>query len=98
MRRLTYGLTYFGAWTLVGVFFATQTYIGAWYSDRPLTWSQAFFVALVVWYLRALLAPAIFWMARRFPISSGIWFRNTLIHAADSIAFAIVEQMLFNFF
>lgn len=98
VRRSSYLLVYFSAWTAIGVFFATQTYIGAWYSDRPLSWSQAFAVALVAWYLRALLAPGVFWMAHRFRISSEIWFRNTLVHAAGSITFAIIEQMLFNVF
>ena len=97
VRRSTYWLLYFSAWTLIGVFFATQTYIGGWYSERPFSWNQAFAATLTVWYLRALLAPAIFWLARRFPISSGKWFKHTLIHAAGSLLFVVIEQILCNF-
>jgi len=96
MRRSLSGLLYFGVWTLIGVFFATQTYIGAWYSDRPLTWTQAFIVALAAWYVRAAFAPAIFWLAQRFTISRSKWLKNVLIHAGASLVFAIVEQMIYD--
>jgi two-component system LytT family sensor kinase len=96
MRRSINGLLYFGVWTLIGIFFATQTYIGGLYSDRPLTWTQAFIVALVAWYLRALFAPAIFWLAQRFTISRSKWFKSVLIHVAASLAFAIAEQVIYD--
>lgn len=97
MRRISTWLIYAGASTLIGVFFATQIYIGGWYSEHPLSWNQALVVALTVWYLRALFAPAIFWLARTFPLSSGKWFKNALIHAAGSLVFAVIEQILFDF-
>ena len=68
LRRLgTVGLL-LGLWTLLGVFFATQTYIGSAYGGRGMRWAQAFTVALGAWYVRGAFAPVAYWLGRRFPL------------------------------
>jgi len=57
-----------GLWTLLGVFFATQTYIGSAYGGRGMRWAQAFTVALGAWYVRGAFAPVAYWLGRRFPL------------------------------
>ena len=57
-----------GLWTLIGLFFATQTYIGSAYGGRGMSWAQALTVALTAWYVRGAFAPIAFWLGRRFPL------------------------------
>jgi signal transduction histidine kinase len=95
-QRFLYGLAYVGAWTLLGALFATQTYIGAWYSEHPLSWPQAFVVALTAWYVRALFAPAVLWLAHRFSFSRRSWIKSVIVHAAGSLVFALVELIVYD--
>src|SRR3954471_8201709 len=62
----------FAAWTLVGVFGQTQTYLGSLFGGRP--WPGLHYVLWdleSVW-LWALFTPAIFWLAARHPLERGV--------------------------
>jgi two-component system LytT family sensor kinase len=76
------------AWTLVGVFFASQTYIGSSYGQRPLTWAQAVTVGLTAWYVRAALSPMVRVLARRFPVTRGRLARHVPLHVAAGVAWS----------
>jgi two-component system, LytTR family, sensor kinase len=67
-RRLARWGSLLALWTLLGVLFAHQTYIGSAYGGSPMTWAQSFVVAMTAWYVRALFAPVAFVLARRFPL------------------------------
>jgi signal transduction histidine kinase len=84
-------LAHLGAWTLLGVFFTTQTYSGSWYGGHPLTWRQAFVIALVAWYLRAALSPLVYLLARRFPFARRRWFSSLAVHGFASFVFTLLE-------
>lgn len=88
--RWTFGLA---AWTLVGVFFASQTYIGSSYAQRPLTWAQAVTVALTAWYVRAALSPIVRALARRFPVSRGQLVRRALLHMTAGVVWSAVATI-----
>ncbi|MFN2565963.1 MAG: sensor histidine kinase [Gemmatimonadaceae bacterium] len=79
----------FAAWTLVGVLFASQTYVGAAYTPRPLTWAQAFAIGLTAWYVRAALSPIVRWLTRRFPISRERLASRVFVHVAAGVAWSV---------
>jgi signal transduction histidine kinase len=83
----------FAAWTVVGVFFASQTFIGSSYAQRPLSWTQAFSVALTAWYVRAALSPAVGVIARRFPIVREGFARRVLVHLVAGFAWAFLATV-----
>lgn len=88
------------AWTLLGLFFATQNYVNAYlqssyaaYTKRALTWRQAVLLSLSEWYLWAMLAPLVLWLARRFPIERPAWLRGLLIHALAGLVLSVFKVM-----
>jgi two-component system, LytTR family, sensor kinase len=88
--RWTLGLA---AWTLIWVFFASQTYIGSSYAPRPLTWAEAVTVALTAWYVRAALSPVVVTLARRFPLGSGNLARWMPLHVAAGVLWSTVATV-----
>jgi two-component system, LytTR family, sensor kinase len=94
LPQVTRWLLGLAAWTLVGVFFASQTYIGSAYALRPLTWPQAFAVALTAWYARAALSPVVWWLARRFPIRRRQLAGRAALHLAAGAAWSAVAALL----
>jgi two-component system, LytTR family, sensor kinase len=88
--RLILGLA---AWTLIGVFFASQTYIGSSYAQRPLTWAQAVTIGLTAWYVRGALSPIACMLARRFPMTRGQITRGVLLHVAAGLAWSIMATL-----
>src|SRR5687768_8792623 len=89
--RLALGLA---AWTLIGLFFASQTYIGWSYAQRPLTSAQAFAVGLTAWYVRAALSPIVGALARRFPIGRTNLARRVLLHLGTGLAWSVAATVL----
>ncbi len=75
-----------GAWTLVGLFFASQIYFYFSRTERPMTfaWSLAWQMAAV--YLFAAATPLVLWLARRFPFDRFNWRRNIVIHVFAGLA------------
>src|SRR5262249_52260530 len=98
-RGVRWSLIFLG-WTLLGLFFATQNYINAYlqgsyaaYTKRALTWRQAVVLSLSEWYLWAMLAPLILWLARRFPIERPARLRGLLVHAVAGLALSVFKVM-----
>jgi two-component system LytT family sensor kinase len=82
---------YFLVWTVVGVFFFTQSLTQKLFSGDPNpSWHH-----LVSWltgvYIWALLTPVILWAGRRFPIERRNWLRRTALHLLFSVSFAIIQ-------
>lgn len=85
----------FGIATLVGVFFATRTYLlyNA-YPDNQIGWGRALAPALTSWYGWALLAPAILWLASRFRFEPSRRVVSATAHLAAGLVFALVHALL----
>jgi two-component system LytT family sensor kinase len=86
------------AWTLVGMYFATQAYFNPAYKTPP-PWDKSIAVNLTYYYLWGLTTPIVAWLARRFPLRG---VRAFAIHALASIALTaiqllIAEAILWNF-
>jgi len=71
-----------GVWMLVGFFFASQLYIYAARTQRPLSFSRALAWQMAAVCLFALLTPLTLWLSRRFRIERTNWRRTVLVHAA----------------
>ncbi|HWS52931.1 MAG TPA: histidine kinase [Pyrinomonadaceae bacterium] len=75
-----------GAWTLVGLFFASQIYF---YLSRT-EWRVSVAVAvawqLIAVYMFAAATPLVLWLARRFPFERFHWRRNLLVHVFAGLA------------
>jgi len=86
MRRLA---IFLGAWTFIGLFYSSQTYLTYLYR-QPISWPQAFSYALPEWYLWGALSPCIFWLGRRMPIDRKSAVKNlfVLIPASMVVSFA----------
>jgi two-component system LytT family sensor kinase len=93
-----------GAWTLFGLFLASQTYVA--YSRRDwIKGSLAYRilgVELAYAYLWAAITPLVLWLARRFRIERERWLRSLLVHVFVSlfigITTRIIHDLMFFFF
>lgn len=93
-RRVLVVAGYVGLWTAIGVLFAAQSIITYNYSGtRTVSGPRLLAYALADWYVWALLAPAIFALARRFPFTRHPW-RSAAVHLPASILFLLLRYRL----
>ena len=81
----------FGIATVLSVFSTLQAYRVTLINTKPgmtIDLGKLFALNLSLWYIPALLIPAIVWAARRFPFDSGYTLRAVLAHAAGALTFA----------
>ncbi len=88
---------YFGAWTLVGIFWATRM----WILDRDagsdaVSWIEAMTLGIMDWYLWAIISIPIFKLSRRLPFDRVHWPRSLGIHAAAAIVLSALQILLYN--
>jgi two-component system, LytTR family, sensor kinase len=93
-RRLARWILIFGVWTLLGALSAVRVMVTYAYSGNIVTWRRALVIALADWYVWALLAPAIAWLARRFAIERRSWLRSLLVHIPASLFFSILKMVI----
>jgi two-component system, LytTR family, sensor kinase len=84
----------FGVATALGLFSWLQAYRLTLVNLQPGMSVQAgklLVLNLALWYMAALLMPAVVWAARRFPFDSGHKVRAVLAHSVGALAFATVH-------
>jgi two-component sensor histidine kinase len=75
----------------VGALFAAQSIVTYSYSGtRTVSGLRVLAYALADWYVWALLAPAIFWLARRFSFTRHPWL-SSAVHLPASIVFLVIR-------
>jgi two-component system LytT family sensor kinase len=79
-----------GAWTLVGFFFASQIYFYFSSTEKPMALTTALVWQLIAVYVFALSTPPVLWIARRYRIGRHGWRRNLLAHAVAGVLFSAV--------
>jgi hypothetical protein len=86
----------FGAWTVAGVFFASQLYFlyPITSGGREISFGRALLVNLPFYWLWALLTPAILGLARRFPLERARWKRSLAVHAGASVVLSAVQLLV----
>lgn len=90
-RRLRAAGLYVAAWTAMALFYASQWLLYNFYDDTPESPIHIVAVALTDWYVRGLVALAVFPLARRVPIRREALGRALAIHIPASIAYALVK-------
>ncbi len=88
-------LIYLAIWTFVAFFLVSQGVTRALYLEQRVPWRILFSVWLTDSYSWALLAPLVWSVARRLPISRRSWQRVIPTHAVLSAVFAIAEAAMF---
>jgi two-component system, LytTR family, sensor kinase len=84
----------FGCWTLVALFFTSQTYSQGFIYQLPITiWSALSwqFVSCYVWLI---LTPIVLWFDRHFRLERGKWKRNLPAHLLFGILVALFQQSI----
>src|SRR5688572_29841852 len=86
----------FGVATVLSVFSTLQSYRLTLINTKPgmtIDLGKLFALNLSLWYIPALLIPAIVWAARRFPLEHGGRARAIAVHSAGAILFALVHWL-----
>src|SRR5687767_15785685 len=83
-----------GLWTLLGLFFASETFFAFVLDGRPISWRQALLYELPGWYIWALFAPAIVWLSSRVRFERRRLLFAALFHATASALFSIMQLVL----
>src|SRR5215831_14797541 len=95
-HRWTRWVAYLLSWTLVGLFFASQTYLAYKYSGGSPHLGVILKFSLSEWYIWALLAPGVVWVARRLSLERSHCGRNLAIHVVVSVGVALAHWSLNN--
>jgi two-component system, LytTR family, sensor kinase len=89
-------VAYLLSWTVVGLFFASQTYLAYKYSGGNPHLGVILKFSLSEWYLWALLAPGVLWLARRLSLERGRRGRSLATHLVVSVGVAVAQWGLNN--
>ncbi len=77
-------------WTVHALLMACQIYIFQPRMSSSISWGSALAHALEYSYIWLLLTPLILAAAKRFPLSSRTWLRNSLVHVGAAAALATI--------
>jgi two-component system LytT family sensor kinase len=80
--------------TAIGIFFAAQIRVASTAKGHAVSWAQALYWSLGDWYEWALLAPPIFWLARRFSFGRARWPLSLAAQLLAGVAFATVHAAM----
>jgi len=84
----------FGVATALSLFSFLQSYRLTLLNSKPgmtIEAGKLLALNLALWYVAAVLMPAIVWMARRFPFDTGHRIRAVIAHSVGALAFAFVH-------
>ena len=84
----------FPVWTVVGLFFFTQSVTQKFVTHDPSPWWHYLASWFIGVYFYALLTPLIFFLSRRFPMERRNWLRRVGLHLAFSVLFSLAEIAL----
>jgi two-component system LytT family sensor kinase len=88
-------LAYLGGWTLFALFFISEDAGRLLYQGRAVQWHGYLVVWLTTAYAWAFLAPCVWWLAGRLPMSRRTFWRSAGLHLLASLSFALIEEVLF---
>jgi two-component system LytT family sensor kinase len=89
-------IAYILGWTLVALFFSSQTFLTYKYSNGTAHWGAILKLSFSQWCIWALIAPGVLWLARKFPIEKEKLARNLAIHMGAAVAAALLHWELSN--
>jgi two-component system LytT family sensor kinase len=94
--RLTAALGVGIAWTALAVFFAVSSSLTYVSQGRPPVWGLSLSMALVQWWLWALLTPLVVWLARRLPLTPGRLALTVPAHVVCGLGVGLLKVLLEN--
>jgi signal transduction histidine kinase len=93
-QRLSLYAAYVFAWTLVALFFFSQALARRVYLNQSIPWREMLAGWLIGIYITAVLALAVLWLGRRWPIERSVWVRRVALHLVCSAIFSVVQLAL----
>ena len=97
-RRTVQWLLIFGCWTIVSLLSVTRHYMEEAGTAESRPFWKVFLIWLTCYYSWALLTPAVFSVANRWPLIKRYWGRNFLAHIPLSFAFTAISILVSHFF
>jgi two-component system LytT family sensor kinase len=82
-------------WTVLSLLFAPETYFFFLYRNEAIPWSRTIALTLANAGIVLLFLPAIFWLARRYPIEQRTWPKAILIHIPACLFFSLSHSWLY---
>jgi signal transduction histidine kinase len=82
-----------GIFTLIGLAFATSGYAMYAVKGEPIAFVKTLYWGLAEWWLWALLAPAIFWLDRKFPLGKATWRGSLPIHLLGYLVALLLHEI-----
>lgn len=92
--RATRWLLALAFWTLLALFFASQTGMTYTYAQGTAPWPFIIKLSLSEWYIWAALSPLVVWLARRFPFERGRRLRALLVHLPSSLLLVTAKVII----
>jgi two-component sensor histidine kinase len=90
-RKLGAAVLYFGIWTVLALLAASQSmFTYAYAGSGTVNRAAVLKVTLPLWYIWSVLALAVVWASRRWPIGPGVWQRRIPVHVALNLVFALL--------
>ena len=97
-RALRAYAIYFSVWTVIGLFFFSQSLTQKFYFHDPTPWRNSLESWLTGVWISALLTPAVMWLGRRFPLQRGRWLTSVPLHIVFALLFATIHLVIDSFF
>lgn len=85
----------FLVWTVLALMAASQTALSLVAAGQQVPWMHLVLGRLADWYTCAIFTPAFLWLARRYPLESGVWRRNIVIHLVASIVAVVIKYIIY---
>lgn len=82
----------FGCWSIVALFFTSQTVVQSHLYKTPVSFLQALSWQFSSCYVWLILTPLILWFDSHFRLERGKWSRNLPAHIVFSIIIALIQQ------
>jgi len=88
---------YFSVWTVLGLFFFSQSLTQKLHFHDPTPWWHSLESWLIGVWISALLTPGVLWLGQRFPLERGKWLQAIPLHLLFSLTFAVVHLLIDSF-
>jgi two-component sensor histidine kinase len=79
----------------VGVAFAASAWVTLLAKGTPVPWRAALFWSVTEWILWAFLCPAVFLLARRYPLAGAGWVRHVPVHLGVFVAVHLAHELVY---
>ena len=96
-RALRAYAIYFSVWTVLGLFFFSQSLTQKLYFHDPSPWWPSLESWLIGVWTSALLTPAVMWLGQLFPLQRGSWLKSVPLHLIFALLFATIQLVIDGF-